>query len=129
MKHAMLDELRDRAFLEIDRRDDEGAILHLNYRENQIFKGGDYREMRHILDRHLARDNRNMIWIGVLIPAALLVEYHIWSGSPVLIALITLLAMVGAGYAVKVCLSRIGALERARLLLELCDELSSEPVT
>ncbi len=128
--------LKDRAFQELSRRDEEGAFLPLNYEQRQAVKREDLDVVRGIVDRQLQRTKRLLWAMGLSIPVAVAVQIYVeWPGSPgsveeggiwaaVGIALPTLWAVFFMAYALKVALPRISALERARVLFEVHEEIA-----
>jgi ABC-type dipeptide/oligopeptide/nickel transport system permease component len=127
---------KDRAFQELSRRDDEGAFLPLNYEQRQAVKREDLDVVRKIVDRQLQRTKRLLWAMGLSIPIAVAVQIYVeLSGSPRLmedggiwavigVSLPTLWAVFFMAYALKVAVPRISALERARVLFEMHEEIA-----
>jgi hypothetical protein len=127
---------KDRAFQELSRRDDEGAFLPLNYEQRQAVKREDLDVVRKIVDRQLQRTKRLLWAMGLSIPIAVAVQVYVeLSGSPgsveeggiwtvIGVSLPTLWAVFFMAYALKVAVPRISALERARVLFEMHEEIA-----
>jgi hypothetical protein len=127
---------KDRAFQELSRRDEEGAFLPLNYEQRQAVKREDLDVVRKIVDRQLQRTKRLLWAMGLSIPIAVAVQIYVeLSGSPRLmedggiwtvigVSLPTLWAVFFMAYALKVAVPRISALERARVLFEMHEEIA-----
>jgi ABC-type dipeptide/oligopeptide/nickel transport system permease component len=127
---------KHRAFQELSRRDEEGAFLPLNYEQRQAVKREDLDVVRKIVDRQLQRTKRLLWAMGLSIPIAVAVQIYVeLSGSPRLmeeggiwtvigVSLPTLWAVFFMAYALKVAVPRISALERARVMFEMHEEIA-----